>query len=152
MATDVNVRDLTITGISTSFADRRASQVVSASNENSFDPSCPECIRELWGPLLAPFAHLIKQKAKQLNAVLKRFGKPKRKRNRKRTRRRPPRLPKLQYDDHHFLSTIGRLGFRIAKIGWLIIWVRNGSILSGPKIFSFDRLWVSSCSSSLWFC
>jgi hypothetical protein len=124
MTTDSNVRDLTITGISTSFADRSASHEPAASNVSSFNPRCPECIRELWGPLLSPFAHLIKQKAEQLNAVLKRFGKSKPERKRKPTRRRPPKPPKLHYDDHHFLSTVGLLGFHVAKAGWLIVWVR----------------------------
>lgn len=68
-----------------------------------FDPNCQECVRELWGPLLSPFAHLLKQ-----TRQTKQNSHPKRKRKRKiRKQRRRVKRPSS-----------------IAKIFWLVTAVR----------------------------
>jgi hypothetical protein len=132
MTSESNVRDLVISGISTKFPDRHLGQSPNGlmtnepnrySNQSNgcfFDPHCPECIRELWGPLLSPFAYLIKQNAQYFNEILMQIGQYKINTTSNSSSQGAPKRPKLQYDDHKFLTGIGMCAFRTEKIGWLI--------------------------------
>jgi hypothetical protein len=141
MIPESKVRDLVITGISTKFPDRYLSQydnnkspyAPSTSDQNRFsnqssgcffDPHCPECIRELWGPLLSPFAYLIKQNAQYFNEILMRIGQYKVNTTSNSSSKHLPKPPKLEYEDHKFLTGSGICAFHTAKVGWLITWVR----------------------------
>ena len=141
MTSQSKVRDLVITGISTKFPDRYLSQYAnnqspyahstteqnrfsSQSNGCFFDPHCAECIRELWGPLLSPFAYLIKQNAQYFNEILMRIGEYKVNTTTKNSSSKHlPKPPKLEYEDHKFLTGSGICAFYGANIGWLITWV-----------------------------
>ncbi|CAF4466561.1 unnamed protein product, partial [Adineta steineri] len=88
----------------------------------SFDPHCPECIRELWGPLLSPFAYLIKQNAQYFNEILMRIGQYKINTTSNSSSKHLPKFPKLEYEDHKFLTGIGLCALHITKVSWLITW------------------------------
>ncbi|CAF4030023.1 unnamed protein product, partial [Adineta steineri] len=115
MTLQSNKDDLVITGISTKFPERYLSQHINDKSPNeqnqsngcSFDPHCPECIRELWGPLLSPFAYLIKQNAQYFNEILMRIGQYKINTTSNSSSKHLPKFPKLEYEDHKFLTGIG---------------------------------------------
>ncbi|CAM4747500.1 unnamed protein product [Rotaria magnacalcarata] len=131
MTSQSKVRDLLITGISTQFPDYNPySSSKNIQNRPShpttgcsFDPHCPECIRDLWGPLLSPFAYLIKQNAEYFDEIIKRIGKYKlNTMSNSSSSKQSLKPPKLEYDDHRFLTTIGICVYRTSKVGWLITW------------------------------
>ncbi|CAF3645577.1 unnamed protein product [Adineta steineri] len=130
MTLQSNKDDLVITGISTKFPERYLSQHINDKSPNeqnqpsgcSFDPHCPECIRELWGPLLSPFAYLIKQNAQYFNEILMRIGQYKINTTSNSSSKHLPKFPKLEYEDHKFLTGIGLCALHITKVSWLITW------------------------------
>ncbi|CAF1032903.1 unnamed protein product [Rotaria sordida] len=130
MTSQSKVRDFVITGISTKFP--HPNPYATLTNEQNrfsqqssgcfFDPHCPECIRELWGPLLSPFAYLIKQNAEYFNKIIMQIGQYKLNMKSNSSSKLSLEPPKLQYDDHKFLTTIGMCAFRTSKVGWLLTW------------------------------
>lgn len=134
MTSQSKARDLLITGISTQFPNYSA--YASSNDEQNrlshqsagcvFDPHCPECIRELWGPLLSPFAYLMKQNAEYFDKIIKRLGRHKSHKSSTPSSKQSSKSlkpPKLEHDDHKFLTTFGTCAFRISKVAWLITWV-----------------------------
>ena len=140
------MRDPVVTGISTQFFDRHLplylhdkspygfskteqNQLFNQTSGCLFDPHCPECIRELWGPLLSPFAYLIKQNAEYFQDIIMRIGQYRIDSTANSPPRHSSKPPKLEYNDHKFMKTSGTCGFHTAKIGWLITWVRIRQIM-----------------------
>ncbi|CAF2814617.1 unnamed protein product [Rotaria sp. Silwood2] len=130
MTSQSKVRDFVITGISTKFPypnpygtlTNEQNRFSQQSNGCFFDPHCPECIRELWGPLLSPFAYLIKQNAEYFNEIIMRIGQYKVNAKSNSSPKVSLEPPKLEYNDHKFLTTIGMCAFRTSKVGWLMTW------------------------------
>lgn len=130
MSSDEKTRNLPITGLSNTFPDHHhLNQYVQANLDPNqspsgclFDPHCPECVRELWGPLLSPFAYLIKQNAQYFNEILTRIDQQE---VRLPSTGAPARPPKLQTDDHRFLTPMGLYALQGGRIGWLLVSVRS---------------------------
>ncbi|CAF0735119.1 unnamed protein product [Didymodactylos carnosus] len=142
---EVGPKNWVVTGISTKFPERNLPQYLSGhspyalgTNKNQkyfeknagiypgifnsnkgcfFDPHCPECIRELWGPLLAPFAVLIKQNGQFFGEILSQLNHAEKISHSKNAG------PVLQYDDHLFLSRFGLCSYRFAKCFWFLAWL-----------------------------
>ena len=141
MSSPAQLRDILVTGVSTKFPDRQRIQYAPANGETisrpahssngcTFDPHCPECIRELWGPLLSPFAHLIQENEKKLSKIVETSEKQEPMHISKLKKKRRLKRPKLESDDHRFLRGNGPCIYETGRLVWIATLVKKKKVAS----------------------